>query len=197
MARTKRKVNPITPAAILPDAKRRIYRAAGYIRLSVEDSGKPGADTIEAQKELVLGYIEAQPDMSFVAVYCDNGRTGTNFERPGFEQLMEGIRTNKIDCVVVKDLSRFGRNYKETGSYLEHIFPALDVRFIAINDHFDTLTAEHSSDGYIIPLNVPDVPAQLDYLGLVVTAKHSRISKVIWMMSRRLSSRIITPLLLA
>ena len=152
MARTKRKVNPITPAAILPDAKRRIYRAAGYIRLSVEDSGKPGADTIEAQKELVLGYIEAQPDMSFVAVYCDNGRTGTNFERPGFEQLMEGIRTNKIDCVVVKDLSRFGRNYKETGSYLEHIFPALDVRFIAINDHFDTLTAEHSSDGYIIPL---------------------------------------------
>lgn len=152
MARTKRKVNPVKPEAIPLTAKQRIYRAAGYVRLSVEDSGKPGADTIEAQKELVLGYIEAQPDMSFVALYCDNGRTGTNFERPGFEQLMEGIRTNKIDCIVVKDLSRFGRNYKETGNYLEHIFPALDVRFIAVNDHFDTLTAERSSDGYIIPL---------------------------------------------
>lgn len=152
MARTKRKVNPVKPETIPLAAKQRIYRAAGYVRLSVEDSGKPGADTIEAQKELVLGYIEAQPDMSFVSLYCDNGRTGTNFERPGFEQLMEGIRTNKIDCVVVKDLSRFGRNYKETGNYLEHIFPALDVRFIAVNDHFDTLTAERSSDGYIIPL---------------------------------------------
>lgn len=152
MARTKRKVNPVKPVEIPAASKQRTYHAAGYVRLSVEDSGKPGADTIEAQKELVLDYIEAQPDMVLVELYCDNGRTGTNFERPGFESLMEGIRTNKIDCVVVKDLSRFGRNYKETGYYLEHIFPALDVRFIALNDHFDTMTAERSTDGYIIPL---------------------------------------------
>lgn len=152
MARTKRKINPVKPAAAPIVKKQRTYRTAGYVRLSVEDSGKPGTDTIEAQKELVLGYIETQPDMSFVELYCDNGRTGTNFERPGFESLMESIRTNKVDCVVVKDLSRFGRNYKETGNYLEHIFPALDVRFIAVNDHFDTLTAKRSSDGYIIPL---------------------------------------------
>lgn len=152
MARTKRKVNAISPPKVPPSSKQRVYNTAGYVRLSVEDSGKPGADTIEAQKELVLGYIGAQPDMAFSALYCDNGRTGTNFERPGFEQLMEDVRTGKIDCIVVKDLSRFGRNYKETGNYLERIFPLLDVRFVAVNDHFDTLTAERSSDGYIIPL---------------------------------------------
>jgi len=152
MARTKRKVNPIKPAAAPAQVLQRVYQTAGYIRLSVEDSGRSGADTIEAQRELVLGYIAAQPDMSFSALYCDNGRTGTNFDRPGFEHLMEDVRTGKIDCIVVKDLSRFGRNYKETGNYLERIFPVLDVRFIAVNDHFDTLTAERSSDGYIIPL---------------------------------------------
>lgn len=152
MARTKRKVNPVLPDPAPQTPKRRIYHTAGYVRLSVEDSGKPGADTIEAQKELVWDYIAAQPDMELFELYCDNGRTGTNFERPAFERLMEDVRSGKVDCIVVKDLSRFGRNYKETGNYLERIFPFLDVRFVAVNDHFDTLTAERSQDGYIIPL---------------------------------------------
>ena len=65
---------------------------------------------------------------------------------------MDDVRAGKIDCIVVKDLSRFGRNYKETGQYLEQIFPFLDVRFVAVNDNFDTLTAERSQDGYIVPL---------------------------------------------
>lgn len=152
MARTKRKINPVIPLPVVEPAKVRIYRTGGYVRLSVEDSGKPGADTIEAQKAQILGYIEQQPDMTFCGVFCDNGHSGTNFERPAFEQLMNEIRTGKIDCIVVKDLSRFGRNYLETGIYLERLFPYLDVRFVAINDHFDTLTAERSKDGYIIPL---------------------------------------------
>ena len=75
-----------------------------------------------------------------------------SFERPDFERLMDDVRSRKIDCIVVKDLSRFGRNYKETGNYLERIFPYLDVRFIAVNDSFDTLTAERTADGYIVPL---------------------------------------------
>ncbi len=152
MARTKRKVNPVLPVPVPEGPKARIYQTAGYVRLSVEDSGKPGADTIEAQKELVLDYIEAWEDMQFCGLYCDNGRTGTNFERPDFERLMEDVRSGKIDCIVVKDLSRFGRNYKETGNYLERIFPFLNVRFIAVNDNFDTLTAERTADGYIVPL---------------------------------------------
>lgn len=152
MARTRRKINPLAPETAVAVPQERIYRAGGYIRLSVEDSGHPGSDTIEAQESLVSGYIQSQSDMAFVRLFCDNGRTGTNFERPGFEALMEDVRAGKIDCIVVKDLSRFGRNYLETGMYLERLFPYLNVRFVAVNDHFDTLTAERSADGYIIPL---------------------------------------------
>ncbi len=152
MARTKRKVNPLLPVSAPAASERRIYRTCGYARLSVEDSGKPGADTIEAQKELIQNYIDAQPDMKLINIFCDNGWTGMNFNRPAFEAMMDEVRAGKIDCIVVKDLSRFGRNYLETGNYLERIFPFLDVRFVAVNDNFDTLTAERSSDGYIIPL---------------------------------------------
>ena len=152
MARTKRKINHIISTPDEQIAAHKMYKTGAYIRLSVEDSGKPGADTIEAQKELVLGYIDTQTDMQFCGLYCDNGRTGTNFQRPEFDRLMEDIRAGKIDCIVVKDLSRFGRNYKETGNYLERIFPYLDVRFVAVNDNFDTLTAERTNDGYIVPL---------------------------------------------
>ena len=152
MARTKRKANPVLPALAPVVLKQRTYNAGGYGRLSLEDSGKPGADTIETQEELIRSYIEAQPDMRFCGLYADNGRTGMNFERPAFERLMEDVRSGKIDCIVVKDLSRFGRNYLETDNYLERVFPFLNVRFVAINDNFDTLTAERSTDGYIVPL---------------------------------------------
>lgn len=152
MARPKRKENPILPVPAAETPKGRVYRAGGYARLSVEDSGRPGADTIETQSELIRSYIESQPDMQLHALYCDNGQTGTNFERPEFERLMEDVRAGKIDCIVVKDLSRFGRNYLETGNYLERIFPFLGIRFVAVNDHFDTLTAERNADGYIVPL---------------------------------------------
>ena len=152
MARTKRKTNPLVqePEAIAPAKK--IYKTAAYVRLSVEDSGKPGADTIEGQKALLTSYIEQQSDLELVSLFCDNGRTGTDFDRPQFEKMMEEVRKGRVNCIVVKDLSRFGRNYKETGNYLERIFPFLGVRFIAVNDNFDTLTAERTQDGYIVPL---------------------------------------------
>ncbi len=154
MARTTRKVNHVQPRPSLetPSDLPRVYRTGGYVRLSVEDSGKPGADTLEAQRELVRGFIVSQTDMTFCGIYCDNGRTGTNFERPAFQRLMDDVRGGKIDCIVVKDLSRFGRNYLEAGNYLERIFPFLDVRFVAVNDHFDTRTAERDNNGLIMPL---------------------------------------------
>lgn len=152
MARTKRKNNPLVQetAPTAPTAK--MYKTAGYVRLSVEDSGRPGADTIEGQKALLTGYIENQPDMELYGLFCDNGRSGTDFAHPEFEKLMDAVRSGKVDCIVVKDLSRFGRNYKETGNYLERIFPFLGIRFVAVNDVFDTQTAERSADGYIVPL---------------------------------------------
>ena len=152
MARTKRKRNPFAPIPEQAAPTERIYKAAGYVRLSVEDSGRPGSDTLDGQKAFISGFVENQSNMELCGLFCDNGRTGTDFARPEFEKLMDAVRTGVIDCIVVKDLSRFGRNYKETGNYLERIFPFLGVRFIAINDNFDTLTAERSADGYIVPL---------------------------------------------
>ena len=152
MARTKRKTNPVILAMEAPAQAQKQYRAAAYVRLSVEDSGKPGADTIEGQKNLLLRFIEDDPTLTLYGLFCDNGRTGTDFQRPEFEKLMEEVRKGHIDCIVVKDLSRFGRNYKETGNYLERIFPFLGVRFIAVNDGFDTLTAQRGADGYLVPL---------------------------------------------
>lgn len=152
MARTKRKTNPVIPAAESPAQAQKQYRAAAYVRLSVEDSGKPGADTIEGQKNLLLRFIKDDPTLTLYGLFCDNGRTGTDFDRPQFKKMMEEVRKGHIDCIVVKDLSRFGRNYKETGNYLERIFPFLGVRFIAVNDGFDTLTAQRGADGYLVPL---------------------------------------------
>ena len=78
-----------------------------------------------------------------------------SFDRPEFERLMDDVRAGKVDCIVVKDLSRFGRNYRETGNYLERLFPLLGVRFIAVNDHFDTLTAERSQTAGDAPTDFP------------------------------------------
>ena len=151
MARTKRKVNPIRPqAAVTPREKE--FKTAAYIRLSIEDSGKPGSDTIEGQRDLILGYIERQADLRLVDIYCDNGYTGTDFDRPDFERMMEDVRRGKINCIVVKDLSRFGRNYHDTSNLLVRIFPFLGVRFVSINDHFDTETAVETEYGLVMPL---------------------------------------------
>lgn len=151
MARTKRKVNPLRPQpTAAPQAKE--FKAAAYIRLSIEDSGKPGSDTIEGQRNLILAYIEGQADLRLVEVYCDNGHTGTNFNRPAFERMMEDVRRGKINCIVVKDLSRFGRSYRETSNYLLRIFPFLGVRFVAVNDNFDTETAVETEYGLVMPL---------------------------------------------
>ena len=154
MARKSRKVSAIQPqkpqGAEQPE--RRVYLTGCYARLSVEDSGRPGADSIQTQEAILREFVDAQPDMKFCGQYSDNGRTGTNFERPAFERLMDDVRHRKIDCIVVKDLSRFGRNYRETGNYLSRVFPFLDVRFVAITDNFDTLTAEKTGEYYTVPL---------------------------------------------
>ena len=153
MARIKRTINPLlTKEASVSVKEPKRYYAAGYARLSVEDSRKPGAETIENQIQLISDFIGTAPDMELTALFQDNGKTGTDFQRPGFETMMDAVRRGEVNCIVVKDLSRFGRNYKETGNYLERIFPFLGVRFIAITDGFDSLTAEHGANGMIIPL---------------------------------------------
>ena len=153
MARTRRKISPFrTDADPLPAVGQKRYRAAGYARLSVEDGGRPGSETLEGQKKLIADFIEATPGMELVCLFQDNGETGTDFRRPGFERMMDAVRRGEADCIVVKDLSRLGRNYKEAGNYLERVFPALGVRFISITDRIDSLHPERRTDSMTVPL---------------------------------------------
>lgn len=127
-----------------------LYPTAVYARLSMEDNGIQG-DSIENQIEVIEQYISKCQDLNVVRIFVDNGETGTDFERPAFLDMMEEVKKGAINCIVVKDLSRFGRNYLETGNYLEKIFPYLGIRFISVNDHFDSLHGRES-DTLLVPL---------------------------------------------
>lgn len=134
-----------------------MYRAAGYLRLSKEDGGslfsskKQESDSISSQRALIEGYVAKCPDIELVAEYADDGYTGTNFDRPDFRKMMAAAERGEINCIIVKDLSRFGREYIDAGQYIEKIFPQKGIRFIAINDHYDSLSAADTSDGLIVP----------------------------------------------
>lgn len=129
------------------------FSTAIYARLSVENSGKnDDGDSIENQVSICREYIEERPYLSLTDVFSDNGAKGTSFERPEFNRMMDMIKAGKINAVVCKDLSRFGRDYIETGNYLEKIFPFLGVRFIAITDHFDSFETDGSEESLMIPL---------------------------------------------
>ena len=129
-----------------------IYHTAGYIRLSVEDSGKTDGYSLENQEKLVKDFIADQQDMRLYRLYIDNGATGTVFERPAFDEMMQDMKDGKINCIVVKDLSRLGRNYLEAGNYLEQIFPFFRVRFISITDGYDSNSPDVTDESLIIPL---------------------------------------------
>lgn len=112
-----------------------------YARLSVENSGKDDdGNSLQNQIAVCKDYLDGCPHLQLTEVYSDNGRTGTVFDRPAWNRLMDDVRTGKIQCIVVRDLSRFGRDYVETGNYLEKIFPALGTRFISIKENFDNFT---------------------------------------------------------
>lgn len=147
MARKSRK--PTAVAADMVQAAP-VYLTALYARLSIEDNGVEG-ESIENQIFIIRQFINKSPELQIVDQFVDNGQTGTNFDRPGFTAMMEAVRKGKVNCIVVKDLSRFGRNYLETGNYLEKIFPYLGIRFISVTDHFDSLHAG-KNDTLLIPL---------------------------------------------
>ena len=114
------------------------WNTAGYLRLSREDGDRAESDSIANQRKLLERYIGEHPELHLVSYYQDDGYTGTNFDRPAFRRMEADIAQGRIDCVLVKDLSRFGRDYIEMGRYLERVFPSQGVRFIAINDHVDS-----------------------------------------------------------
>lgn len=127
------------------------YRAAIYLRLSKEDGdvttgGKLESNSISNQKDLITDFLKSKPDIEVVSVRTDDGYSGVDFNRPEFQMMLEDVKNGTINCIVVKDLSRFGRNYIEAGRYLEKIFPMLGVRFIAVNDNYDSIDPNSSQD---------------------------------------------------
>ena len=119
---------------------------AVYLRLSSEDqdlkrSGKAESNSIGNQRNLILDFIRRIPEFAGAKIqeFCDDGWSGKNFERPGVQEMLGLVKQGKIQCIIVKDISRFGRDYLEVGNYLSRVFPFLNVRFIAVNDGFDSI----------------------------------------------------------
>ena len=133
----------------------KIWSVAVYIRLSQEDNDNVGdkqeSNSITSQKALLNEFIEEHDDLIVYDTYVDDGYTGTDFNRPGFQRLLGDMRNGNINCVLVKDLSRLGRNYIEVGNYIEQIFPLFNIRFIAINDSVDSFKNPMSSNTILVP----------------------------------------------
>lgn len=141
--RTEEKLLPEVQETIIPSGIT-VYKAAIYARLSREDN-LSDSDSIDNQIALIQNYMESRPYLQYAKTYTDNGFTGTDFDRPGWQSLLEDVKSGKINCIIVKDLSRLGRNYIETGEFLEKICPFFGIRFIAVIDNFDTETAESTA----------------------------------------------------
>lgn len=135
----------------MPENAVKVWDTYGYVRLSREDGDKEESNSVKSQKELIRDYLRRTPDLRECGIKVDDGYTGSNFERPAFQEMIADIKAGKVNCIVVKDLSRFGRDHLEAGEYIEKIFPFLGVRFIAINDHYDSLHRNPGSDELIVP----------------------------------------------
>lgn len=128
-----------------------VWNTCGYVRLSHEDGDKEESNSVTGQKDLIRDYFSRHPELRECGMKVDDGYTGSNFQRPAFQEMMADVRAGRVNCIVVKDLSRFGREYLDAGEYIEKIFPFLGVRFIAINDNYDSLHPNAESDDLIIP----------------------------------------------
>ena len=132
------------------------FKVAMYLRLSQDDEKydkdfKAESNSISNQRLQIQDYINKNDNMELVGEYVDDGYSGINFERPAFKEMMENVITGSINCIVVKDLSRFGRDYIDCGRYLQRVFPSLDIRFIALNDNYDSFIASETEKNLVIP----------------------------------------------
>ena len=140
-----------------PQRELKTWKAALYIRLSREDGDKSESYSITSQREILKEYLKLHPDIEAHDFYVDDGWSGTNFDRPGFVRMMEDIYAGTVNCVIVKDLSRFGRNYTDAGNYLDNVFVRLKVRFIALNNGIDTASNSMNAATQCISVGVTSV----------------------------------------
>ena len=151
MARKSRKAQAQPVAEVKKETA--ALPTAIYARLSVENSGKDDdGNSLQNQIAVCEDYLDGCPYLRLAEVYSDNGRTGTVFDRPAWNRLMDDVRTGRVQCIVVRDLSRFGRDYVETGNYLEKIFPALGTRFISVKENFDNFTCGNAMESLSVSL---------------------------------------------
>lgn len=149
------------------------FLTALYVRLSLEEQADDTTEKIKNQRELLLQYIREKPEHQLADIYCDNGCTGTNFDRPEWQRLMEDAKAGKVNCIIVKDLSRLGRNYIEAGNYLEKIFPFMGIRFIAISDGYDSERLNPEDTGLLLPLkNIINASYAKDLSQKISSARH-------------------------
>lgn len=183
MARKSRKNMMLQENTALPDKEKKVLFKAGlYARLSHEKEENIERGTIETQMELMKNYVKDHEDIVIEEEYYDASFTGTNFERPDFKRMLEDAKTGRINCIIVKDLSRLGRNYVEMGNYIERVFPFLNVRFIAVTDDFDSF---RPGTDIMMPLKNMNIAFKnliymlysRDLSNKICSAKHTRILK--------------------
>ena len=141
MARRKRENDESAPIE-------KSWRAAIYLRLSVEDGDDVEQNSIGNQKKICLDHLAKKDDIEIVEFYSDNGYSGMNYRRPGFSGMYADIESGRINCIVVKDTSRFGREYITTSEFLQRTFPELDIRFISVNDDYDSIDPDRTQTGF-------------------------------------------------
>lgn len=151
MARVSRKNIAVT--AVSETEEMKLYKACLYLRLSDEDKRNIEDNSIGNQKKICLEHLKKLPEIEVIASYIDNGASGTNFSRSGFKQMLQDLTKGEINCVVVKDLSRLGRNYLETSEYLEKFFPEAGIRFIAVNNGYDSIRKLNGKQEIVIPFS--------------------------------------------
>lgn len=130
----------------------KIYRTAIYLRLSRDDEGEQESSSISNQRQILMDFLSERDDLQFAAEFADDGYSGYDFERPQFQKMINAVKNGEIDCIVVKDLSRLGRNFLKTEEYLQRVFPKLGVRFIAVNNCFDSSRELSSSERLANPI---------------------------------------------
>ena len=139
--------------SILP-SNTQMWRCAAYVRLSQEDGDRAESNSVVNQRQMIRTFVHDRSDLTISGEYTDDGYSGVNFDRPGFIRMMEDIQAGKANCIIVKDLSRLGRNYVEVGKYLEIVFPSMGIRFISITDNMDTSCSQTDTEQFVIPFKI-------------------------------------------
>ena len=135
-----------------------------YLRLSREDDEKQQeSDSIKNQKALLLDFLKTHPELRLRKIHVDDGYSGVSFQRPAFQEMLADIKQGLVNCRVVKDFSRCGRNWLEGGEYVQHLFPFLGVRFISVNDNYDSARSDTDFNDLILP--VKNLVKNTRYLG--------------------------------